>query len=162
MDMIDIAEMVTETLNDNQMIPDGVTAERQWELQMHRTDFDVMRVSVLPVPTEPKEEQEDLSTRGQVAERVNIHVGVQKKVPVTHVTSMAGGKMEIRHHDKHACDDVARVALGIQNAFRRARLQDTRGIIQVLNDKALVMGDTDHLQSLDIFTAVISLEIVPA
>lgn len=161
LDMIDIAELVTAELNDsdNGLLPDGVTAERQWELQMHRTDYEQLRVSVLPVANEPKENQPDVSTRQTAGESVNVHIGVQQKVAVTHTQSLAGGRAEIKYHDTDECDTIARIALAIQKAFRRSRLTNDSGSAMVRNATILSMGTHEHLQLFDVFTGVIELEL---
>ncbi|MFA5265158.1 MAG: hypothetical protein WC378_15150 [Opitutaceae bacterium] len=164
-DIIEIADLIAETLNHpaNELLPAGTEAERQWELQMHRTDYEIMRISVLPVPQPVDTEgarATNLTTRGRVAENMEVQIGVQKKVSVTHTASMAGGEAEIRYHDKDECDDVARAALCIQRGLRRRGIAGTAGTIKIVDVKILSMGNHDHLQNFDVFTAILSLDIV--
>lgn len=156
-DLISIADAVTATINAGLLPAESPDAVRHWEFALPPSGFEELRVVVLPIPSEISSEEPDESTLGDEAERVICEICVQKTVGVVHEDG--DPEAGIKHHNRDDCDAVARVALGLQNEFRRLRIADANVNTIVTATSMTMMGYQEHLQIHDVFTAVVKIEL---
>lgn len=134
-----LADAVVALLNDSEVLPDGVAAQRHYVPTFELKDMDTLHVSVVPrgVAIQPL-------GRTTFQQDVQIDIGIQQRFPATPGS------------EDSQIDALMGQVEQIANALRGKRLPDLPGAIWIRTQNEPIYLP-EHLEQLRQFTSVLTL-----